>query len=213
MSLPERLDRIEQSAVEQFARGLTPVELAHEMAEVRGALRSEAITLTTRAWAGVAGELRLARGRGAMDSVTVVAIQRGAPMFSADLVGFGGRLAVVALDLQPAVTTLSAARAAVVAEGWRLSTPAAPLGERWGEGSLLARGPAPWSSALDVAWDAWRDAARGTHGPGAGPDVASCLTDLQHNKREAGALARLFGAQWATRYLTEVMFGPPGVQR
>ncbi|MEM1415216.1 MAG: hypothetical protein AAGH15_09960, partial [Myxococcota bacterium] len=82
---------------------LAPRSIAPELAEARGQVKGRDLELQTTIYAG-AGRLRrlhVARGRGAMESLTVLGLAEASglrPLFAADVVAFGGRLAVLFLD-------------------------------------------------------------------------------------------------------------------
>ncbi|WP_437517924.1 hypothetical protein [Sorangium sp. So ce1099] len=220
------------------AWGLARLPMPACMAVASGQLRGEPVEMRSHAFAGAGWEslmiAALADGAGALRVATVCGLPaRGAlrPLLGVDLVAFGGRLSLVAIDLSPtdaafwqehARPLLEAVHAAAAAKlaprrppdfaRDTLSPLALIAGARPG-----AEGPAFDAAAglldalrglpaLDPALDPARAGERGERGEAAFRRSLALRRAELSNRKETDVLAAMFGRAFAERYLREHLF-------
>jgi len=236
MSVAVALDTMERvlDALLVLPNALEAEALPPVIARTEGRLKDQPITLETRLFSGRGhlARLHVARGRGAMESLTVIALPAATearPIFSVDIVAFGGRFAVMFLDLCAvgragsfrAGPAASASRVALLEHAGVASLPDFCQGIT-SEHAIFARGAAATSpdsaetpARLTAAFLSFAVAFADSLAQEAEPDPnaqvaqADFLRRMVENKREARALARLFGEEWSERFLGEHFFAMP----
>jgi phycocyanobilin:ferredoxin oxidoreductase len=205
------------SAVErELVRGLDlrPLPLTPELRSARGAWKSEPVEITARAYEG--GRFRFCRfvelHGGGLSIVNALCLPRrdlSLPIFGLDIVAPGHGTVMVAADLSPIKP------GAVAVFPPSSLPPGGPLPE-WcrrvfSPHALYARIPAAHlaeAAAPILARVQALSATRATPGPKehvAAAQRAYCSAHLEDDKG-LGMLSRMFGADWAGRFLREVMF-------
>ncbi|MGK3983715.1 hypothetical protein WME99_11805 [Sorangium sp. So ce136] len=213
------------------AWGLARLPMPGSVAVASGRLRGEPVEMRSHAFAGAGWEslmiAALADGAGALRVATVCGLPaRGAlrPLLGVDLVAFGGRLSLVALDLSPTDAAFWQEHARPLLEAVHARA-AAKLALRrppdFARGTLsplaLIAGARPGAegAAFDAAaglLDALRglpalDPARpGERGEAAFRRNLALRRAELSNRKEADVLAAMFGRAFADRYLREHLF-------
>ena len=211
--------------------GLERVLLDADLAHAAGTWKGAPVTIETRAWRG--GAVRWARvatvSGGGLEIGNVMALPQldlTLPILGADLVSLGARGAgvMIAADLSPVLPAGDARERQLRAFATRLSpyhdlTPGGELPAwcaRWfSPHALYVR---PTAEELPRAAEAFREtvcefvalSAAATAEPGSRAAVAEAQRGYAAAHREddrgLGLLGRMFGEQWADRYLREVLF-------
>ena len=204
-------------------------DLPPSMASASGAFNKLGVELKTEAFSGQRGlsQLWISQGQsdsGGMESLTLLALPSlslEAPILSFDLVSFGGKFAVLFLDLSPFRSKhwapSDARRASAAALQARSKPRAAP---DWGvpffsDHVVLASAHAPLEHTLPIAAeDCLRQMITVLEGAS---QIAESegrswqnefLAAMRSNKKESRALGMIFGDDWAHEFLEEYLFGP-----
>lgn len=214
------------ATVEALTPGLRPVELSPGMARRHGRWRDEALVLETRVWAGEGWErVVVAHTLGPHGVVTATIIGLPADGWSHEVVGFdliafGGRLSLAAVDLAPLDDTHFEAHARprlqrlhADAAKWvverrsptfakaTFSPEALIVAERAGTDGALLESVATFARGL-AAFPTQRasDTARALE------KKDGWKRAMNQNRKEMEALSRLFGEAWVREYVDSVLF-------
>ena len=228
----EALARVERALV--TALDLEPRRLDPRLALARGTWKGEPISIQTHAYQG--SRIRYARCahmQGAHleigNLLCLPALDMNLPIFGADLVGLGRETGMVAVDLSPG-TRVAAARAAQIAS----LEPIVHLARGFPSGGQLPAWCEPWFSPhplytrIDIhqapraaaAFASYAThfiglATSATPVPTHAVDAASAQDGYaaahRTDDKGLGLLARIFGSDWATAYVTQVLFPVPTV--
>ena len=226
--LTETLERAERRVV--GALRLSPLELPTELAFAAGEWKGERASIVTRAFAGdVVRYARFAQVVGSGVAIANIlclpAVDRPLPVLGADIVAIGtrGGSVLVAADLSPSVAE---------GEGGASLAGLAERRARWAalpSAGELPRWCADWFSPfalftrvgeerLGEALGAVEDfveafvamAESGDSHPALAPVAATMQMGYQSahrtDDRGLGMLGRMFGAEWAQRYVREALF-------
>ncbi len=224
--------RIVLAAIEAWIarHALTVCPLPEQLGALVGAHAGAALHLDTRRWRGAGfaaftvATIRAATGH--LRSVTIIGLPAAnalGPIVGVDLIGLGGALSLVAVDLAPTdVATWETDAAASLAE-LHAAVADSVVPRRWPDfasevfspRALIAgvrRGAEPGVLAAVASFIARipTPPIDPTAGPAASERVSAwCRAELR-NRREHDALTRLFGADPATAY-TDLLFGPGAI--
>jgi hypothetical protein len=212
---------------------MAPCPLPIEVASAIGTWSGDEVRLDTQILEGSSAlhRLHLARGRGAMESLTVLALpdpDRNQPLFAADIVAFRGKFAVVFLDLcsvggtssfVPSAATRQARERLLAASRVR-DVPNFCRGILSDHPVLVSEGErAEMADRIAACYLAYVGAfadsllAPCERRDGGAHAQRDFLQRMGENKREAKALAKLFGEPWADAFLTRHFFGRDAVRR
>jgi len=204
---------------------LVSLPIADEHRPHTRSLRDTPLVWTTRSWRGsnVFDLVRFATIEGeAMSSLTVLIVPRvelAAPVFGADLVGFGDRYTFLALDLyalgrdlaRSTTTLLAEARTRLASVGTTRAREGLPFSP---EAALISVGRDADPSVIAAAYLRYLDAfddelerpIRFQH------DVAERQADyarqMATHMRAVAPLRKLFGGAWIDRYFTSFFTAP-----
>jgi hypothetical protein len=206
------------------------------IARVEGAWSGKPIVLETTLYEGHGGlrRLHLARGRGAMESLTVLGLpdpKTARPVFAADIVAFRDHFAVVFLDLCTVgiTSTFKASEAALLARSQLMVASIPREVPPFCDGvlsdlALLVREAQPGADRMEGPSEApqrlaacfcfflaaFTDIVAAEAAPAAGEAAQrDFLRRMGENKKEAKALAKLFGDEWASDFLGRYFFAMP----
>lgn len=213
--------------------GLVEVPLPAGLARLRGHVRGETVELRTRSFTGHVFEAifiaTISAGVGAPRSATVIALPAPGsllPILGVDLIALGGALSLAAIDLAPVDDAAWSRDAEPLLLALHRRVEDRVIPRRWpafahrtfSRLALIGAGPrgdeAPLLSAAADLVDAYGDLARAPSEPPA-PESALAAHRRRRawqaaeldNRREHDALARLFGADAAARFLGLIFGG------
>lgn len=212
--------------------GLEATPIAKQHACAPGLLKGAPVELHTRCYASEEqGRLSLARivdSGGLTLSVTLVLIPASgvpAPLLGLDCVAFGPRMAIIALDLSPSCSSASNTHARELMHEARVlaqrELELRPLPEFarevFSEHAVIASPPPAALPCVVELVDfvlghypeLLEQAIRAPRDPDVTPTVERWLRQMRHNKREHGALARIFGEDFTADYLHDCLFALP----
>lgn len=225
------LRRLWQKATTAFVGrlALRPVALPPELAEVAGTLAGTPVTMRTQRYRGAqlaALTVAVIEVEQRLCSLTVIGLPSAGthcPVLGVDLIALRGTLALVALDLAPIGAEFWSARCSVILDAMHtLASPALLPRKRpdftaevFSDKALIGAARVGQEEAVFAAVELLLERSAELFAPSSAarvdPKAAQRLTRWlaaeRQNRKEHNALAGMFGAAFATRYLEQFLFG------
>ena len=205
------VDRIETRLVD--ALSLSPQALPPELSAATGTWKGEPASIASTAWSGPAIALaRCVRVTGAsLDIGNLLVVpdpSRDAPIFGVDLVAARPVAGLVVADLSPLVADPAAASRVDLPEWARAIFSASPLLRR-----VTPSGAAEAFEAVDAMADEFVRRVRSAAPlPGAGQATEAhrrYMDAHRSDERTVTMLANIFGSDWATAFVAQVLYPRP----